>query len=58
LLELQRARELGCPWDAETCACAAQSGQLTLLHWARANGCPWSEETTMMAAYEGNLPMV
>lgn len=29
----------GTPWDAMTCAAAAQGGQLEFLKWARANGC-------------------
>jgi hypothetical protein len=37
---LQWARENGCPWDAETCARAAEGGHLELLRWARENGCP------------------
>lgn len=35
----------GCPWDATTCAFAADEGQFELLKWAHDNGCPWSEGT-------------
>ena len=40
---LQWARANGCPWDEETCTCAASGGHLEVQQWARANGCPWNE---------------
>jgi hypothetical protein len=32
---LQWARANGCPWNAHTCAFAAQNGHLEMLHWLR-----------------------
>ena len=37
---LQWARANGCPWDANTCYVAADSGHLEVLQLARVNGCP------------------
>ena len=45
--------ENDCPWDEETCACAAQGGHLEVLKWARENGCPWDEGTRALAASKG-----
>ena len=39
--QLRYARDLGCPWDARTCAAAAAVGTLDVLQYARANGCAW-----------------
>ena len=37
---LKWGRENGCPWDKDTCACAAIGGHLEVLKWLRENGCP------------------
>ena len=50
---LQWARENDCPWDEDTCACAAEGGNLEVLKWARENGCPWDERTRERAASKG-----
>ena len=42
---LQWARNNGCDWDSDTCACAAQNGHLEVLQWARNNGCDWDSDT-------------
>ena len=52
---LQWAHENGCPWNEDTCWCAAQGGHLHVLQWARANGCPWDERTCKEAAWKGHL---
>ena len=54
---LQWLRRQGCPWDAETaaCACSMQAciehpeRALDLLSWAHENGCPWDERTCQAA---------
>ena len=38
------AKELGCPWNENTCAKAAEGGHLEVLQWARANGCSVGRE--------------
>ena len=43
-------RANGCPWDEETCTCAAEGGHLEVLQWARANGCPWDRQTRQIAS--------
>jgi hypothetical protein len=50
---LQWARANGCPWDAATCAWAAEGGHLEVLQWARANGCDWDKLTCSEAAWGG-----
>ena len=40
LAVLQWARAQGCPWDENTCSCAAMDGHLAVLQWAQAQGCP------------------
>ena len=47
---LQWARANSCPWDENTCSCAAGHGQLEVLQWTRANSCPWDAETCGQAA--------
>ena len=47
------AREIGCAWNEETCAGAAEGGHLEVLKWARANGCPWDEDTRRLARRKG-----
>jgi hypothetical protein len=55
---LQWARANGCPWEAATCAHAAEGGHLEVLRWARENGCPWSEYTCICAARRGHLDVL
>ena len=38
---LRSLREDGCPWDEDTSAAAARSGDLAMLMFVRAGGCPW-----------------
>eukprot|EP00982_Pelagococcus_subviridis_P003304 24918-Pelagococcus_subviridis.AAC.1 len=52
------AKELGCPWNENTCAKAAEGGHLEVLQWARANGCPWDEDTCRAAAEFGHLEVL
>jgi hypothetical protein len=40
LEKLKVLREVGIPWDKNTCARAASGGHLEVLNWAKANGCP------------------
>jgi len=42
---LQWARAHDCPWDEDTCAYAAENGQLQVIMWAREHGCEWDEWT-------------
>ena len=42
---IQWARSNGCPWDTDTCYCAAKEDHLLVLQWAHENGCPWDEDT-------------
>lgn len=47
---LQCAHQLGCPWDARTCAAAASYALgLESLQYAHENGCPWNTSTTLAA---------
>ena len=41
---LQWALEHDCPWDMETCECAAENGELEVLRWAIEHGCPGGEQ--------------
>jgi hypothetical protein len=52
---VQWARANGCPWNAWTCAYAAEGGHLEVLKWARTNGCLWNENTCAYAAKGGHL---
>jgi hypothetical protein len=52
------AKELGCPWNENTCAKAAEGGHLEVLQWARANGAPWDEKTCRAAAEFGHLEVL
>ena len=45
--------ENGCWLDADTCASAAQGGQLQVLQWLRGYGCPWDTGTCRWAVDEG-----
>jgi hypothetical protein len=47
--------ELGCPWNADTCRWAAQSGHLDCLKYLHENGCPWNEDACQAAAENGHL---
>jgi hypothetical protein len=59
LLVLQFLRnELDCPWDACTCAAAAENGHFEVLQWARINGCPWNAEVCRHAAHNGQLDVL
>jgi len=49
---LEWVREHLCPWDASTCACAANAGRLEVLKWARENHCPWDARTRRWAEEE------
>ena len=56
---LQWLRRQGCPWDEDTCGCAALHGRLECLQWARENGCPWSaDEMCDDAAKHGHLAVL
>jgi hypothetical protein len=55
---LKWARENDCPWDEETCACAAKGGHLEVLKWVRENDCPWDEWTCAWAALGGHLEVL
>jgi len=41
---LQLARENECPWDEDTCAWAAERGELEVLRWEIEHGCPGGEQ--------------
>ena len=56
--QLRYARDLGCPWDARTCAAAAAVGTLDVLQYARANGCAWDASTASAAAQGGHLEVL
>lgn len=49
-----------CPWNEDTCKCAAQEGHLDVLKWARSTEppCAWDEETCAMAAMNGRLEIL
>jgi len=55
---LKWAHANGCPWDTNTCSCAALNGHLEVLQWARENKCPWNEDTCMAAAMNGHLKVL
>ena len=44
------ARALGCPWNKETCACAARYGHFEVLQWAFLHVCEWDKDTCLNAA--------
>ena len=52
---LKWGREVGCPWDAWTCAAAAIHEDTRLIEFAHTNGCAWSKYTCANAASVGNL---
>ena len=52
---LKRARETGCPWNAEACAEAAGGGHLDCLEYLHAERCPWDEGACTRAADGGHL---
>ena len=58
LAVLQEARRLGCPWDANTCAGAAEGGHLKVLEWARGQGCEWDSRTWQLAAGGGHRELL
>jgi hypothetical protein len=59
MLALQHADPLHeTVWDRETCALAAETGDLGLLQWLRANGCPWDSDTIYRAARQGYADVV
>eukprot|EP00953_Heterococcus_sp_UTEX-ZZ885_P005571 3466-Heterococcus_DN1.PRE.2 len=41
----QHLRSIGCDWDTEACANAAEFGHLDTLRWLREHGCPWDVST-------------
>ena len=52
---LQWAREHDCPWNEETCECAALVGNLEMLKWAVELGCVWdAHECARLADEEGH----
>ena len=42
------AKEMGCPWNEEVCAHAADVGHLEVLRWAWEHRCPWDSQTCGM----------
>jgi hypothetical protein len=55
---LQWLHANGCPWDAWTCAGAAEGGHLAVLQWLRAHGCPWDGMVRQQAAENGHEPVL
>ena len=55
---LKYAHENRCPWDENTCFCAAKGGHLDVLKYAHENGCPWGEWTCAGAAEGGHLDVL
>ncbi|GFH53159.1 hypothetical protein CTEN210_09635 [Chaetoceros tenuissimus] len=55
---LMYMRQLGIPWDEETCSSAARNGNLEALIYARNNGCPWDEWTLSKAAKHNHIDVV
>ena len=55
---LEWARQSGCSWDEDTCACAALGGQLAVLKWAHESDCPWSSFATLHAASSNHLDIL
>ena len=56
MLQWVRGQNRPCPWDASTCAAAAQNGHLDMLKWLRGQDppCPW-DSSTCAAAENGHL---
>jgi hypothetical protein len=52
------ARLHDCPWNASTCAYAAEGGHLKVLQWARHHDCPWDSDTCAFAAEGGHLDLL
>lgn len=51
---LERAHQLGLPWDEWTCAMAALGGHLQCLAFVREAGCAWDGSTLLFAGREGH----
>ena len=51
-------KDNGCPWNAWTCAFAAEGGHLAVLQWAREHNCQWDEATCEGAAAGGHLAVL
>ena len=49
------ARELGCPYNEETCMYAAAGGHLEVLRWAHEHLYPWDRWTCAFAAHNGHI---
>lgn len=47
-----------CPWDAETCAAAAEKGHLEVVQWCVRRGCPWDKRTIELARNNGHAHVV
>jgi hypothetical protein len=47
-----------CPWDAETCAAAAEKGHLEVVQWCVRRGCPWDKRTIQLARNNGHAHVV
>jgi len=60
VLQWLRSQSPPCPWDATTCAAAAEGGHHEVLKWAREQDppCPWDEETCSAAAEGGHLKVL
>jgi hypothetical protein len=52
---LKLAHEQGVPWDAHTCAAAAEADSLACLKFAHENGCPWNEHVVMSAVKSNSV---
>ena len=59
-LQWLRDQDPPCPWDAWTCAAAAENGHLKVLQWMRAQDppCPWDASTCSAAASRGHLEVL
>jgi hypothetical protein len=58
LLQWLHDNNIGFPWDEETFANAARSGNLEMLQWLHSVGCPWDELPCKIAIWSGNFEMV
>ena len=58
IMFVQALRELGCPWDDQTCCEAAYGGHLDVLMWAVEYGCPVTEDVALAAIEGGHFRVI
>jgi len=55
---LKWAREIGCPWNEDTCSNIAKNGHFEVLKWDRENRCSWDRNTCNSATFSTSLEVL